>query len=222
MKDYKEITRLISEEAYIISDTHFFHENMLIYEPIRHGLSLKENVPIEDVLENNWNSIIGDQDIVFHLGDFAWKHISDISNQLNGRKILLKGNHDRSKPSVYQRSGWKLVDDIVIDVVNEFKVIELPKPASYTSNSNCVIKDIMGYRILFSHIPVLDDNQFDQKFQESRNILHNLFDLYKCDLNIHGHIHSKDAKGTMCFNVSVEKLKFKPMKLKDFLISLKK
>jgi calcineurin-like phosphoesterase family protein len=116
---------------------------MLIYEPIRQELSIKENLSFDEVIMHNWNSCINDQDIVLHLGDFAWKHISAISNQLNGRKLLLKGNHDRSRPSIYQSSGWKLIDDIVIDIKNEFKVIELEKPVPYSSNCNCIIKDLM-------------------------------------------------------------------------------
>jgi calcineurin-like phosphoesterase family protein len=171
-------------------------------------------------MEINWNSIVGEEDIIFHLGDFAWKHINQISNQLTGRKILLKGSHDRSKPSVYQRANWKLIDDILIDIKNEFKIIALPKPSPYKLNSNCIIKDILDYRILFSHIPIVDDNLFDQKYQESRRVLQNLFENYKCDLNIHGHIHSKDAKGIMCFNVSVEKNEFKPIRLKEILANI--
>lgn len=52
-------------------------------------------------LADNWQSIVGQNDIVVMPGDFSWatyieQSIKDFDflNRLNGRKILLKGNHD--------------------------------------------------------------------------------------------------------------------------------
>ena len=45
-----------------------------------------------------WNSAVGKDDVVFHLGDFAWytnkQKVTDIIEQLNGTIVLVKGNHD--------------------------------------------------------------------------------------------------------------------------------
>jgi calcineurin-like phosphoesterase family protein len=49
-----------------------------------------------------WNSVVGPFDLVYHLGDFAFcrgdlKYIPYFLKKLNGSKILIKGNHDRTK-----------------------------------------------------------------------------------------------------------------------------
>ena len=55
---------------------------------------------MDEALINNWNSVVGKDDIVFHLGDFAfapnwrWKEILD---RLNGHIHLILGNHDMSR-----------------------------------------------------------------------------------------------------------------------------
>ena len=48
-------------------------------------------------LIENWNKKVPADGIVFHLGDFAWgnyEYWKKIRNQLNGKIILIKGNHD--------------------------------------------------------------------------------------------------------------------------------
>lgn len=52
-------------------------------------------------IENNWNSIVKDDDYVIIPGDISWamqlenvKKDFEFLNKLRGRKVLLKGNHD--------------------------------------------------------------------------------------------------------------------------------
>lgn len=75
------------------SDTHFYHKNIIkyCYRPFN---SVEE---MNQSLIDNWNNVVKENDIVFHLGDFAfdkWKHII---NQLNGKIYLIVGNHDEIK-----------------------------------------------------------------------------------------------------------------------------
>lgn len=55
---------------------------------------------MDEALINNWNSVVGENDIVFHLGDFAfapnwrWKELLE---KLNGRIYLIMGNHEINK-----------------------------------------------------------------------------------------------------------------------------
>lgn len=55
---------------------------------------------MDEALINNWNSVVGKDDIVFHLGDFAfaptwrWK---EILSKLNGKIYLIIGNHDECR-----------------------------------------------------------------------------------------------------------------------------
>ena len=88
------ITKGINMEIFAISDTHFGHKNIikLVNRPFK-------NVDEMDIaLIDNWNSVVSENDEVWFLGDFAWYKEQDnydyVFNSLNGRKNLVKGNHD--------------------------------------------------------------------------------------------------------------------------------
>lgn len=50
---------------------------------------------MHNVLINNWNKVVHPKDTVYHLGDVAIPRRGlQILEQLNGRKILIRGNHD--------------------------------------------------------------------------------------------------------------------------------
>ncbi len=78
---------------YVISDTHFGHEQIIRYE-IRPFSSIEE---MDACLIQNWNDTVSNDDIVYHLGDVsAYDTIktAEIIRQLNGYKVLVMGNHD--------------------------------------------------------------------------------------------------------------------------------
>lgn len=77
-----------------ISDTHFGHKNIIEYcdRPFKSVSHMNET------LIENWNNVVSDEDTVYHLGDVAlgpWDEWDGILTRLNGRKILVVGNHDR-------------------------------------------------------------------------------------------------------------------------------
>ena len=89
-----EILRFHSEDPlFFTADTHFGHKNIIDYckRPFRDVEEMNET------LIDNWNSIVGKNDIVLHLGDFGmgdaveWNRILE---RLNGRIYLVAGNHD--------------------------------------------------------------------------------------------------------------------------------
>ncbi|GHD16053.1 metallophosphoesterase family protein [Tianweitania populi] len=58
----------------------------------------------------NWNNVVGEDDEVWHLGDFAWGDqaaIEQLLTQLNGRKHLIIGNNDPETTTAAQ--GWASV-----------------------------------------------------------------------------------------------------------------
>lgn len=68
-------------------------------------------------LIKRWNSVVGDTDKVFMLGDFAFKgadYCRLIGNQLKGKKTLVMGNHDRHPAKVYYESGFDYVSQYPI------------------------------------------------------------------------------------------------------------
>jgi calcineurin-like phosphoesterase family protein len=51
---------------------------------------------MNQVLTDNWNSTVGPEDTVYHLGDFSMGgKPHSYAKRLNGKKILILGNHDR-------------------------------------------------------------------------------------------------------------------------------
>lgn len=93
-------------ETWLISDTHFGHENILNFAQkdgtkLRYFSSVGE---MDEVMIRNWNAVVKQDDKVYHLGDVGFKNFSEIKkifDELHGRKILLKGNHDNFKLSQY-------------------------------------------------------------------------------------------------------------------------
>ncbi|HUS89517.1 MAG TPA: hypothetical protein VMW91_09155 [Desulfosporosinus sp.] len=51
---------------------------------------------MDEIIINKWNEVVSPEDIVYHLGDFAFRSKNTYScfNRLNGTKILIFGNHD--------------------------------------------------------------------------------------------------------------------------------
>lgn len=75
------------------SDLHFGHHNILRYEN-RPFQSVEE---MNDNLINNWNRKVSKGDEVYIIGDFGLlggRQANSILDRLNGRKYLIKGNHD--------------------------------------------------------------------------------------------------------------------------------
>lgn len=79
--------------TWFTSDTHFGHKNILEYEKEHRPFASLEEM--HEVMIERWNYVVKPKDKVYHLGDFAFgrKNIS-IAGKLNGRKILILGNHD--------------------------------------------------------------------------------------------------------------------------------
>lgn len=83
---------------YFIADTHFGDERILRYEN-RPFASAEE---MDKRLTNNWNRMVMPEDTVFFLGDFSCcgaERDRELLSALQGRKILIMGNHDRHRDS---------------------------------------------------------------------------------------------------------------------------
>lgn len=106
---------------FFTSDTHFSHANIMKY--CNRPWSNVEDM--NETLINNWNKVVNKDSIIFHLGDFAWgNNWMPILNQLNGRKILILGNHDlKNKDSNALKNGFEYVCQQLYINVEHRKVI---------------------------------------------------------------------------------------------------
>jgi calcineurin-like phosphoesterase family protein len=50
---------------------------------------------MDEIIINNWNSVINKNDTIYHLGDFCFGDPKKYLKRLNGNIIRLKGDHDR-------------------------------------------------------------------------------------------------------------------------------
>lgn len=78
---------------WFIGDTHFGHANLLTFD---NNTRVFESIDEHDeAIVDNWNSVVDDDDRVFHLGDVAFASKYHYLKRLNGRKIVVVlGNHD--------------------------------------------------------------------------------------------------------------------------------
>ena len=96
---------------YIISDTHFYHTNIIDYcgRPFNHCSEMNQKII------NKWNGTVRPDDLVIHLGDFTVygksDKITELCRKLNGKKILVRGNHDRKTIHWYLTHGFNFVCD---------------------------------------------------------------------------------------------------------------
>jgi len=91
-----------------------------------------------------------------------------------------------------------------------------PRPDRYW---NGYLTGINGWRILFSHYPIHNNNEWDvKKYGPITDMLTEIFEDIGGTLNIHGHTHTKLSDGDCCINVSTEHCTaLTPMRISDVL-----
>ena len=109
-------------KTWVIADTHLGHEAMCRFKnedgtkvrPWEHAIEADREMILR------WNDTVAPEDKVYHLGDVAMhKRWLTILHQLHGRKVLIRGNHDREKLAQYIKyfkdvRGCHVLDKIVL------------------------------------------------------------------------------------------------------------
>lgn len=88
---------------WVIADTHFNHAKLVV-----NGI---RPFDYQQKIIRNWNSSVQDNDIVIMLGDISWNNDYSILSQLRGRKILVRGNHDKKSCEVYMSKYFDFACD---------------------------------------------------------------------------------------------------------------
>lgn len=87
----------MSRDYWFISDTHFFHDNIITYG----NRPFKSVDEMNQTLVDSWNSVVKPGDRVYHLGDVVMggshEDFAKLWAKLNGSKTLIVGNHDDIK-----------------------------------------------------------------------------------------------------------------------------
>lgn len=89
-------------EKFFISDTHFFHSNIIKFTYSKEDTRrIRPFSSIEEMHEHmieRWNSVVKDNDYVYHLGDVTFRYdgaFNNLMHRLKGKKRLIIGNHDK-------------------------------------------------------------------------------------------------------------------------------
>ena len=148
------ITKINSSDInkiWLSSDHHFHHSNIIKYC----------NRPFETVEEmnqaliDNWNSVVGKDDDVYHLGDLCFGNIEKWNSVLepgvlNGNIHLILGNHD--VPRVFKEGVYK----------ERFCEITYQK---------MLLAD--GWTVFLNHFPFMDfSNNIDHKVAQAFGHIH--------------------------------------------------
>ena len=135
---------------FFIGDNHFDDESIITFAN-RTFLNKEE---MNQYMLNQWNEIIGADDIVYIVGDFVFEKYSvktaDIISQLNGHKVLIRGNHDTLSDDEYFELGIEKIYDYPI-ILDNFYII---------SHEPMFMNDTMPYVNIFAHVhnnPIYSD-----------------------------------------------------------------
>jgi calcineurin-like phosphoesterase family protein len=184
---------LVVVQSYVInafySDPHFGHANIIKLA----GRPFSSTKRMDAELIRRYNDKIGMNDVVLWLGDAFLCPIDrakEIMRQLNGIKLLVLGNHDRTI-KVMTEIGFSLVMD--------------------TASLN-----IDGRSCRFCHFPyagVIHAHGVDDRFKERRLVKR------RNEILIHGHTHVNKKVTNNMINVGCDANDFAPV-LYDELIQL--
>ena len=168
--------------SWVISDTHFGHYNIIKYcdRPFSNVYDM------DDTMLANINEIVKEDDVLYHLGDFAFgreigaKAIKEYRSRIDCKNVVLVlGNHDRLIAAS-------------TELRNLFTMV-VPYFAGY----------IDGYPYTLNHRP-----QGDPRRDNSTNV----FSRTTGCINLFGHVHSNSHQ-TDPNNMCVEVHKYRPESL---------
>lgn len=114
-------------KVWLISDNHFNHQKIIEYcnRPFKTVEQMNEE------MIKKWNSVVKEDDKIYHLGDFGFgskEQIANVISKLNGRIFLILGNYDNHTPQWYRDAGVKEVYDHPI-IIKDFIVLShAPQP----------------------------------------------------------------------------------------------
>ena len=174
---------------YFISDTHFYHENIIKYAS-RPFNSIEE---MNETLIKNWNEKVNPTDIVYHLGDVGLcskELLEGMLSRLNGKIYLVRGNHDQRGLSTWEEFGITILRNPPIKLEEE--------------------------KFLLSHVPQ-NDNIIPEGFINIHGHIHDkkLNDCYYHNENAITEYPKVEYNQSLHFNVSVENIGYKPISIDE-------
>ena len=169
-------------KIFFTSDHHFGHRRICEYA----NRPFKSTIEMDREMFRLWNETVGPDDLVYHLGDFAFAShtmILSLLQSLNGRKILVKGNHDRRCKGLAGPGMFEAVHE-------QLTTIEMG-----------------GRKVMLCHYPYLPSSE-ELEWAKANNYTMRYLERRPRDRGmvlLCGHIHNRWAtKGRRMVNVGVD------------------
>ena len=114
---------------FVISDHHLGHTNSWEKFKLEDGSPLRpftSNEEMNETMIERHNAKVKEQDTVYFLGDVVInKKYLELVKRMNGRKILVRGNHDIFKDEEYREVGFQQLHGVRV-FVDKFILSHIP------------------------------------------------------------------------------------------------
>lgn len=185
---------------YFTSDWHLFHTNVLKFD----------NRPFQDihhmhrVLINNYNSTVSEGDICYFLGDMGMckpNKMEPIISQLKGIKILILGNHDKSKNAMLRIGFHAILNGAVLEIANKRVTL-----------SHCPLQGVFREDVT----EMKGSKPGEMWHGEARHARRFSWSEVDSDFHLHGHVHSSPEEKILGrqFDVGVKANDYNPVSIR--------
>jgi calcineurin-like phosphoesterase family protein len=169
----------VRKPIFFTSDWHIGHANSIVFD----DRPFKDLDHMHQVLINNYNAVVPEDGICYHLGDVGMANVETLSgvlSQLNGTKVLVLGNHDGNVNRMY-RLGFDVVlyGATLYIAGEEVTLTHCPLRGIFR-------EDITGMR------GVVDGDLWHGEHKQIRFSTED-----RGQFHLHGHIHSSKANGKL-------------------------
>lgn len=196
---------------------------------------------MEEVLVTNWNKKVTANDEVYVIGDFAFSSVEEVTRilaRLNGTKILILGNHDKSAKVMKDCGFHEAVESLTLNIKGEAVILNhYPYLAPELNHIAKLRPNIIKLNTTAKELPPTPE-AFN--YEESKEFLKNyynhpinlaldkeriVFNYFKRAISthigtrlinegkilFHGHSHSKMRRMANMINFSVEAWDYAPV-----------
>ena len=116
---------------YFTSDLHFYHQKIMQFSPAFRNYNNFEDM--NEALIEIWNDTVKKEDTVYNLGDFSMcsniNKVISVAKKLNGKHILILGNHDYPIKKKKEFLMQELKDDgnPIFTDIRDYKFLKMPE-----------------------------------------------------------------------------------------------
>lgn len=189
--------------VFYTADPHYEHPRIIELS----GRPFRDVKHMNDVLVSNHNSVVGPGDTCIVLGDFmlgaGFHENIQLAGRLNGRLILMPGNHDRVAHTYFRKRPAGARNRLY----EEFLAVYKEYFHEVLSDLDHVTRHIpeAGETVILSHYPYEGDSHDADRFSEMRPTDDGR------SIVVHGHVHERWQVNGRQLNVGVDVNWFTPV-----------